>query len=146
MPSFKGGPPEVLELAVATSMHQATGLDAPAADPYRPDWLLHRWEDGQLKCSVGYAVAGMLDDETFVVRVAANYGGTASVLKVLVIRVHLGPKLFDDEPAPVVMTLERILPLPGLDATFEIDNNTVTISRPAREGVRADERTHVIRP
>lgn len=147
MPSLKGGPPQVLRFAVATGMHQMTALDPPAPDEYRPDFLLYRWQDGPFNGSMRYDIAGKLDPETFVIRVAANYGGTASILRVLVVRVHLGPKLLEDEPAPVVMTLQRVLPLPGLDATVEIvEPNGIRISRRAREGVPAYERVHRVTP
>lgn len=145
MPSFKGGP-EVLRVDVKTAMQRMSVLDPPIPDPYRPSWWLYRWKDGARTCTMEYLVTGRLGKETFVIRAAANYGGTASILEVLVVRVNRGPKLFQNEPALVVMTLERILPLPGLDATVKVEGSGVKITRPAREGERAYEQVYQLTP
>lgn len=127
VPPIVGRGPEVLSFDVETAMVRASLLDPPFKSKIHPHFLYYRYDNREAKGAMGYAMVGHLDPKTVVLRVTANYGGSASVLKILVIKVIEGPKLMPNAPPAVVFALHRVIPLPDMEAQVSVVKGKVVV-------------------
>ena len=142
MPSFKSGVPEVLRVSVAEAAAQAEALPPATPDPDHERWIFARRSE---RGTTRYRVDGHLADGRPVVSVAANDGGTTSLLSVMVLRVE-ELAITPDDGKVIALTLDHLLPLPGLDADVKVGFDFVRVTRPSRQGVEAYERHHHLMP